>query len=320
MNKIAFVVPYFGQFNNYFQLFLNSCGKNKEIADWLIFTDDKRVFVYPENVKVHYTTFDAIKARIQNKFDFQILLTRPYKLCDLKPMYGYLFAEELTEYQWWGHCDIDLIWGRIADFITDELLSSYYKLFCLGHCSLYRNIDEINLLFLRSLHGQKRAKAVLQCETNCSFDEEYNDSINCIFEAEHVPMYCSELEANIYTKSSLFRLTTMNERHCYDVEKKIHSFFVWDDGILRRYFFSDGTVQEKQYLYIHMQARPMKVHDEVLSLLQYKIIPNAFEPLEAYPVTESNFFTIRYKYLNFHYFRLRTRNLLQKIKKKLRTI
>lgn len=39
MRKCAFVLPYYGKFGNYFQLFLNSCATNTDY-DWLIFTDD----------------------------------------------------------------------------------------------------------------------------------------------------------------------------------------------------------------------------------------------------------------------------------------
>lgn len=45
----VFILPYYGKFPNYFQLFLNSCGSNPEY-DWLIFTDDHTAYDYPDNV------------------------------------------------------------------------------------------------------------------------------------------------------------------------------------------------------------------------------------------------------------------------------
>lgn len=97
MKKGVFIVPYFGKFNNYFQLFLNSCKFNKNY-DWLFFTDDKTVYDYPDNVTVKYTSFEEIRSFIQSKFDFKISLNYPYKFCDLKPMYGYIFSEYIKEY------------------------------------------------------------------------------------------------------------------------------------------------------------------------------------------------------------------------------
>jgi hypothetical protein len=35
--------------------------------------------------------------------------------------YGEIFANELHEYDFWGFSDIDLIWGNIRNFYTEEL-------------------------------------------------------------------------------------------------------------------------------------------------------------------------------------------------------
>lgn len=112
MRKAAFIIPFFGKFNNFFQLFLNSCGKNKDY-DWIIFTDDKTNYQYPSNLIVNYTTFEKIKSLFQTKFKSKISLDRPYKLCDFRPMYGYLFQEYLKDYKFWGHCDTDMLFGDI---------------------------------------------------------------------------------------------------------------------------------------------------------------------------------------------------------------
>lgn len=56
----------------------------------------------------------------------------------------------LAGYEFWGHCDNDLIFGKISDFITPQLLSRYDKILANGHFSLYRNADEANHFFQRS--------------------------------------------------------------------------------------------------------------------------------------------------------------------------
>ena len=52
----------------------------------------------PKNVKVIKSTFEDIRNIIQSKFDFKIILDQPYKLCDYKPSYGYVFEEYIKEY------------------------------------------------------------------------------------------------------------------------------------------------------------------------------------------------------------------------------
>ena len=47
MKSIAFVIPYFGKFPNYFSLWLQSCRNNPTI-DWLLFTDSNEKYDYPK--------------------------------------------------------------------------------------------------------------------------------------------------------------------------------------------------------------------------------------------------------------------------------
>lgn len=247
-------------------------------------------------------------------------MDKPYKLCDYKPAYGYVFAEYLKEYPYWGECDTDLIFGDIDQFLFPKMQEGYDKIGIFGHCTLYRNTEEVNTLFLKKLNGKQRFQQVAQEYWNHSFDEEFKESINDIFEQEKKKICYTEYQANIYTKSSDFRLTTMNEdRVTYCHESAKEAFFTWERGKLYRYISGTGDdmeIEKKEYLYLHMQSRPMKVRvgeqEEI-----YKIIPNSFDPLEAYPVTKKNFSAIRIKHFNLHYFRLRSKNLWIKTKKKL---
>ena len=50
------------------------------------------------------------------------------------------------EYDFWGYCDIDLIFGNIRKFITDDILDKYDKILSRGHFTLFRNKDSINTI------------------------------------------------------------------------------------------------------------------------------------------------------------------------------
>lgn len=314
--KIVFIIPYFGKFNNYFQLFLNSCSYNRE-CDWLIFTDDKRKFLYPENVKVHYITFEKIQKMFRDKFDFPISLEYPYKLCDYKPAYGYIFKEYLSEYSFWGYCDTDLIFGNISEFITNKDLEQYDKIGVLGHCTIFRNEDKYSTAFMKPLNGKLRYKEVYSENKNHSFDEEFKESINNIFQEYGYRIRPEEYEANIYTKSSDFKITRIDfDTLKYWTEKKKKALFLFDRGNIYRYEESKGKVYRKEYLYIHMQSRPMKVLVPEMSDY-YKIIPNVFDNLEPNTNPQTDLKNIRIKYPNLHYFILRSKNMADKIKRKL---
>ena len=149
MYSIAYVVPYFGKFPKGFQFWLLSCKCNPSI-------------------------------------DFPIFLERPYKLCDFKPAYGEIFAEELKDYDFWGHCDIDLVWGNIRKFYTDEVLSQYEKVGFNGHSNLYKNTPEVCARYRTHIDGKMYYRDVYSVDKGFAFDEPGMDDI---YEALQIPVY-----------------------------------------------------------------------------------------------------------------------------------
>ena len=315
MKKIVFIIPYFGKFPKSFQVFLDSCRYNQEV-NWLIFTDDTSEYRYPSNVQVVPMTFEHLLDRIKSKFDFSVLLPRPYKLCDYKPTYGYLFEEYIQQYDYWGHCDIDMVFGDIKKFITEEILNNYKKIFYLGHCTLFENTPENNRMFMKSIEGRERYKEVLLSDENQSFDEEFKYSINNIYEQYHEKVLYEDFSANIYTKSSNFKVTKWDfKQGRYTIEKKKKVLYIWRKGTLMQYTFDNSKCMEKEYLYIHLQSRKMRCDRYKQGCLSFKIIPNSYETLNVGEVEEKKLDKIKRKHFNLHYFRIRSKNLFIKAKK-----
>ena len=125
--KCVLILPYFGKFNNYFQLFLKSCEKNPQY-NWKIFTDNDECYVFPVNVEVIKTSLEEVKNIAESKLGFSICLDKPYKLCDYKPAYGLIFEEMIGEYEYWGHCDCDLIFGNLDKMLIPLLKKGYSKI------------------------------------------------------------------------------------------------------------------------------------------------------------------------------------------------
>ena len=57
--KIRIILPYFGQFNNYFEYWIESCGQNSKI-DFLIMTDQEIPKDHPKNITFVYTTLNEL--------------------------------------------------------------------------------------------------------------------------------------------------------------------------------------------------------------------------------------------------------------------
>lgn len=305
MRKCAFILPYYGTLPNYFQVFLNTCGANEDF-DWLLFTDDHTAYDYPDNVHVHYETFEDMQRRAQRCFDFPISLSKPYKLCDYKPTYGLLFAEYLTDYTFWGHCDCDVVFGRLNRFITDDMLASYDKLFMQGHCTLYRNDERVNRAFMLPLEGEEVYRRVLSSPQAFTFDESYLPiNVNRIFAEHGLRLFTADLSANTYSRSSTFRLVHYDATlETYMIEEPMRAVYVWDDGRLTRSYFRFGRFVTTELMYMHLQRRSMKVDPRVVNAKRFKILPGFFEPLEVEAVTADNFRSIRWRRPTDHRWRL----------------
>ena len=144
MKTIAVLLPYFGKFPNYFEFFLQSCKDNPTVDFYVITDNDCEKYISDKDSNIHFyeTTFEEVKARFQKAFRFKIAMTRPYKLCDFKPVYGMVFNDIVQRYDFWGYCDCDLIFGNIRRFLTDEILNNNDYILGLGHFHIQRTSDE----------------------------------------------------------------------------------------------------------------------------------------------------------------------------------
>lgn len=285
MKKICFVLPYFtgGDINkmpNYFRLFLESCKCNETI-NWILVSDIKLDEYYniAKNIRCIFISFDKFKDFVQSKYDFAICLNSPYDLCDFKVAYGELFEEELCDYDFWGFCDCDLIFGDIRRFITDDILNKYDKIFMRGHCTLFRNNKQINRLYRSKINGRDRYKEVFSKQGAFHFDEGLPDQvegINMIFDRAGIGIYDSHAFMDVEVSRWDF---IQADFQCDANEKKIaqYSYFNWNNGILERMYLDNNVIKSIEYMYIHLQKRKMKVSKDI-SLEKFSIIPNSFVP------------------------------------------
>jgi len=271
MKTIAFVLPYFGTFPKNFELWLKSCEYNPSI-DFLIFTDDTAVYDYPNNVKVKYCSFEDIKNRIQNNFEFDIEIEKPWTLSLFKPAYGQIFKEELKKYDFWGYCDVDLMWGDIRTFITEELTQKYERIGTKGHASIYKNNDIVNGRYLNVVSETADYKKVFQGKSKYSFDENGMDEI---YEELGIPYYFAPNFAHLEKYEPSFYLKRLPKEKLYTNEYQV---FLWEKGKLNRIFLDKGEVLKQEYMYIHYFCRPMKYIYGSDKCERYVMYPDVVEP------------------------------------------
>jgi hypothetical protein len=88
-----------------------------------------------------------------------------------------IFTDYLTKYAFWGHCDIDVIFGQIRQFISEKMLNYYDVITSFpkeievrplaGHFTIYRNNQICNHLYSRN----PMYKEIFQLERYTGYDE-----------------------------------------------------------------------------------------------------------------------------------------------------
>lgn len=295
MKKMILILPYFGKFPSYFHLFLKSCEANKNYVDFLIFTDNPLVDY--ENIKVIQIDWESFKKKIQDRFDFLIELPSPYKLCDFKPAYGYIFEEYIKDYAYWGHCDCDLIWGDFR-LLYPYLEYDYDRIGIWGHLSLYKNNHTVNRYFKTlSSPKVKDYKTVLSSPKSYSFDE--FSGMNILMDENNKPTCKVRLFDDIifYTRNFWSRREVEGKLD-FIPNHSIPIYFEYKKGRLYRYLYVRGGWINDESLYVHLQKRNMSVCTEKDD--EYMIFPNVFKPLchfskkERLKLAKKTFYDVKY--------------------------
>lgn len=245
MKKIAFINCFFGKtWPDYFDYFLKGCEYNPTI-DFYIFTNIAPKYKIKN---VHFIKFDLQKFNemATEKLKVSVSVKDAYKLCDFKPLYGVILQEYISKYDFWGYCDVDLMFGNIREFITNEMLDKYDVIspvdkYPAGFFTLYRNIPFINKIFRLS----KDFRKIVQSDRHFCFDE-------CNFEfttvqSQDIQYIDSEVESMALILRKLEITNKIRYFHMDMAQEFLHSrnTHIWRDGNI--YDF----ITEKPYLLIH---------------------------------------------------------------------
>ncbi len=245
MNSICVIGVYFGKLPNYFPLWLKSAERNEKI-DFYIVTDNK-IDSLPGNVYVIDMTLAQMKSLAEEKLNMEICLEYPYKCCDFKPAYGVIFANFIKMYEYWGHCDFDLIWGDIYYFLNKYNYKKYDKFLDLGHLALYRNVKEVNSYYMEAGSVCGDYREVFSKNKSYAFDE--RNGIGQIFKINNHSIFEKRIYADISQIYHRYRLALK------DVNYK-HQAFYWEKGHIYREHYDGDKHQRDEFIYIHFKKRP----------------------------------------------------------------
>jgi len=147
------LIPYFGKWPEWIDLFVESCKWNPSVC-WRIYTDCGAPQNKAENVEIVDFTLADYKALVSDRLGLRFNPSDPYKLCDIRPALGYIHEQEIAEFRFFGFGDVDVVYGNIRKFYTDELLNQWDVLSTLnerlsGHFAVLRNTPQLRQAFRR---------------------------------------------------------------------------------------------------------------------------------------------------------------------------
>ncbi len=149
--RVCLIAAFSGRLPVWMPLFLQSVAANPCIDFFLVgdFCPDG----LPDNAKFHRMALSEIDARARQVIHPEARVAHAYKLCDYKPAYALLFPEIVAGYDFWGYSDIDLVFGSLAEVVSEAFLRDCDMYFAdahmvMAHFTLLRNDPQVNRVIL----------------------------------------------------------------------------------------------------------------------------------------------------------------------------
>lgn len=238
INTVILIGCWFGNLPTHFPAWLVSAKANSKI-NFLVITDQVYSGELPANVKIINCTRAEFSKRVSKLIGLDFTLGNAYKVCDLRLLLFGMFPELITDYDWWGYCDLDVIWGDLSLDLTEQALNTHDKIGKNGHCSLWRS-SKFSEVFSTILTDEYRRRLADSCH-NYALDEHMG-----------LGAYYS-LKPRVH----LFR----HELNCHPTEGRlcpVHYFshqndtIFWQNGqLIWREFTKDGYY-DTSHSYIHL--------------------------------------------------------------------
>ncbi len=259
MNRICFLIPYFGRLPILFDLWCYTASKSS-LCDFYIFTNESYDSNY-SNVKIINFNLDEFKKLVKLKLNIDSEIPTPYKTNDYRPAFGIIFEDIVKNYEFWGHCDLDVILGDIDSYLIN-IIDKYDKIFSRGHMTIYKNFEENNRRFLSKPQNKEFLYFfdAINIKYNCFFDEAYG--MKKLWKKFNYSCFTEDLFDDIDYRNLYFKT------HYNDARK----IYLYEKGKLFSLTKINGVIQKNEVMYIHLQKRQIELLNTNKEL--FLVIPN----------------------------------------------
>lgn len=260
MHSIKLLIPYFGKFPDWAPLFFETVKRNVSI-DFVFYTDCvTEPYTAISNVVFHKMTFEEYVKAARGKVNIEFSPANAYKLCDLRPLYPVIHYDDIKDSDFFGWTDMDVLFGDLRSFYTEDLLSKYdvlstHEVRVSGHLAIFRNTAKHRNLY-RKIYDWKNKLA----HPNFVGIDEHG-----ITNALTMTFFDKLNEKMGWNINNFFTrwLSKLKKRKLYMVEQYTTPFFSqpWIDGSMgenhpSNWYYKDGIItndidEGRSFIYLH---------------------------------------------------------------------
>lgn len=259
MKNIVFLIPYFGKFPEWAPLYFETLKRNPSVK-FIFYTDCETKGFEAPNIIFRKLSFDHYIEQVKKITGINFKPASPYKLCDLRPLYPLVHYDDIKDAHFYGWTDMDLLFGDIRSFYTDDILNRYdvfstHTIRISGHMALFRNTAR-NRNMYKKIYDWKNK---LEHPHFVGIDEH---GITNAYTMTFFDKFNEKFKTKIDNKFTSF-IKQRRLKRLYMKEQYTTPFFSqpWIDG--SRYsqqpdtwFYKDGRITnsrdgERSFLYIH---------------------------------------------------------------------
>ncbi|CAA0082046.1 Uncharacterised protein [BD1-7 clade bacterium] len=248
--RTALLVPYFGPLPVWWPLFVESVKYNPSYT-FFLFTD-QNVDHGADNLVVIPETFSNYCSKIGQLLNFDFNPKNPYKLCDARPVFGHLHQELIEGFDFYGYCDVDLIFGRIDDFMpenpTQYRAISTHDRRTAGHFSIFKNVEKNRLAY----HKIRNLQQLLTDHKHHGVDENHFSRI--YYRHKSKPMWLRKL---------LFKFSWHTSRNYFKEQYTTpYTHNPWIAGSFEfptEWYWKNGSITNnrdgnREFMYLHFMS------------------------------------------------------------------
>lgn len=244
MKSIGIIATWFGKIPSYYRVWEKSVSYNTTIDFYFI--TDQDVTTDVSNLVVIKTSLQEEIEKYAKIIGKEISICNAYKFCDCRLFFGLFYKEIYAKYDFWGYCDIDLAFGDIRSFVSEDALEKYDRIYQYGHLCIYRNTEKMcNLYDLPG--GIYTYSEIFEGKAKTTPEEHFGANRICI---KNSIMWYTEVDFADLNSTFGQRLEQGHQKENADIQ-----VFLWDNGKTYRLFYKNGIQHIEELVYIHWQKK-----------------------------------------------------------------